>query len=285
MTGPLFLSMQLLNFIYAFFGLIVGSFLNVCIYRIPRDQSIALPRSRCPHCGKPVRPYDNVPVLSYILLGGRCRDCRGPISPQYPIVELLTGLAFYLCALKWEFGPPTYLNSAFLSAIAVLVFIDYSHQILPNVITIPGALVGIALSPFQAEEHFRDLLSFSVASALYPGAPYTALPWVGSILGALLGGGILFLVAFLYQRVRKRQGLGMGDVKMMTMVGAFLGWRLALLTIFAGSLLGSVIGIFLILFRGKNLQSKLAFGTFLGIGCAVSLFLGLAFIDWYAGLR
>ena len=277
--------MESAPWIFALFGLVIGSFLNVCIYRIPRDESIVLPSSHCPLCGAKIRPFDNVPVLSYLLLRGRCRSCRASISLQYPLVELLSGIAFFSCAAVWGVDPPAFLNCVFLSVIIILVFIDYQHQILPDVLTIPGAVAGMLLSPFQSHVFFMDRVSLGIATLLLPGNPLPAINWTGSIFGALLGGGILYFVAALYKAVRKQQGLGMGDIKMMAMVGAFMGWRLALLTIFAGSFIGSLAGIFLIAFRGRSLQTKLAFGTFLGIGAALSLFFGPSFLSWYASIR
>ncbi len=274
--------MDLFRYFWGVFGLVIGSFLNVCIYRIPRRESIVFPRSHCPHCGMAVRAGDNIPLLSYIWLHGRCRQCGNRISLQYPMVELLTGIAFFTCATAWGPEPPTFVNSLFLSGIIVLVFTDYHEQILPNVLTIPGMFAGILLSPFQSPAYYSDALSYNLAARIAPENAEAWLPWTGSISGALLGGGILFLVAAAYQAVRKRQGLGMGDVKMMAMVGAFAGWRIALLTIFAGSFLGSVVGIFLVIFGGRTMQTKLAFGTFLGAAAALALFFGLAFLQWYA---
>ena len=204
---------------------------------------------------------------------------------QYPAVELLTGFAFLACALAWNFTVPSFLNSAFLAAILVLGFIDYQHQILPNVLTISGTAAGILLSPFQTASFYRDVVSYSIAAALFGDDPERILPWVGSIFGAAVGGGLLLVVGYAYKLTRKRQGLGLGDVKMMAMVGAFLGWRLALLTVFFGSFIGSVIGLFLILFRGRNLQHRLAFGTLLGAAAALALFYGLPLINWYTSSR
>ncbi len=276
--------MQPEPFIYALFGLVIGSFLNVCIYRIPLGKSIVYPNSSCPHCGTPIRFYDNVPVLSYLILRGKCRSCRKPISIQYPLIELLSGLAFYCCWSVWQFTPPTFVNSLFLSMVIVLIFTDFHHRILPNKLTLPGTVAGILLSYFQTPAVYTDALSLKVASLFGFKDAQIALPWAGSILGAVTGGGFLFIVAFVYEKLRKRQGLGMGDVKMMAMVGAFLGWRLALVTIFAGSLIGTLIGIGLILFRNMNLQTKLAFGVFLGIASAFSLFYGLPFLHWYLNI-
>ncbi len=269
------------SFAYALLGLVIGSFLNVCIYRIPLEKSIVSPGSSCPHCGISIRFFDNIPILSFLLLRGKCRECRKRISFQYPVVELLSALAFYGCARMWLFAPPTYVNSFFLALIIVLIFTDYNHRILPNTITLPGAIAGILLSPFQMPEVYSDLFSWKAASMLgFENSSY-AEPWIGSILGAVIGGGLLFLVAFVYEIVRRRQGLGMGDVKMMAMVGAFIGWRLALMTIFVGSLLGTFVGILLILFRKMDTQGKLAFGVFLGIGSAFCLFYGFPIIRWY----
>jgi leader peptidase (prepilin peptidase)/N-methyltransferase len=274
--------MNIFPYFYAAFGLIIGSFLNVCIYRLPRRESIVFPGSHCPNCGKAVRAYDNIPVLSYLLLLGKCRFCRQPISLQYPIVELLTGLAFAACFSQWGLTPPAFVNSLFLCAIIVLVFTDYHHQILPNVLTLPGVIAGILLSPLQSVDYYRDTLSYSLAGLLSSTGEEILLPWAGSMLGALIGGGILYLVATVYKVVRRRQGLGMGDVKMMAMVGAFMGWRLALVTIFLGSFLGSIVGICLVLFGGRTLQTKLAFGTFLGRAAVLALFYGIELLQWYA---
>jgi leader peptidase (prepilin peptidase)/N-methyltransferase len=197
-------------------------------------------------------------------------------SLQYPIVESLCGLAFFACARTWGLSPETFVNSLFLAAILILIFTDFNQQILPNAITIPGALVGILLSPFQLRAFYEDAVVQNLAGS------ETAIPWTGAILGAILSGGILLAVAATYKLVRHRQGLGMGDVKMMAMVGAFLGWRLGLLTIFAGSFLGSIAGVFLILFGGRTLQTKLAFGTFLGAAAAAALFFGPPVLNWYA---
>jgi leader peptidase (prepilin peptidase)/N-methyltransferase len=267
--------MQISLFVfYTLLGLVIGSFLNVCIYRIPIGKSVVSPRSSCTQCGAQIFFYDNIPVLSYLLLHGKCRFCSTGISFRYPFVELLTCAAFLICALKWNFSPPTFVNSLFLSITIVLIFTDHDHRILPNVLTLPGILAGILLSPFQAQELYQaGLPEIQISPAI--------LPWIGSILGALFGGGMLLVVGLGYQKLRKRQGLGMGDVKMMAMAGAFLGYPLTFLTIFAGSFLGLLAGIYVIIFHKQNLQTKLPFGVFLGVGSALMLFYGLPFLDWY----
>ena len=266
---------------HAVFGLIIGSFLNVCIYRIPLGKSVVSPRSSCTHCGVQIPFYDNIPVLSYLLLLGKCRFCKAAISFRYPFVELLTGAAFFVCGLQWSFSSPTYVNSLFLSITIVLIFTDYDHQILPNILTLPGIIVGILLSPFQTPEVYKDFLSLAIASLFGFDTAPTMLPWAGSVIGAIVGGGVLLVVGLGYQKIRKKQGLGMGDVKMMAMAGAFLGWPLTFLTIFAGSILGLLAGIYLVVFRKQNFQAKLPFGVFLGIGSAIALFYGLSFLQWY----
>jgi leader peptidase (prepilin peptidase) / N-methyltransferase len=266
---------------YTILGLMIGSFLNVCIYRIPLGKSIVFPRSACAICGVPIRAYDNIPVFSFLLLRGKCRSCGKPISLQYPLVELLSGLAFFCCAQTWHFASPTYVNSLLLSLIIVLVVTDYHHQILPNVLTIPGAIAGFLLSPFQAIELYSDAFSKGLAAQLgFEDSPLV-LSWIGALLGAAIACGSLYAVAFFFEKIRKKQGLGMGDVKMMAMVGAFLGFRLVFLTIFLGSLLGSIIGIYGIVFRKMDLQTKLPFGVFLGAAAALSLFYGLPLLGWY----
>jgi leader peptidase (prepilin peptidase)/N-methyltransferase len=262
-------------------GLLIGSFLNVCIYRIPLKKSIVWPGSSCPKCGKSIKPYDNIPVLSWLILRGKCRFCKNPISPQYPFVELLTGVAFFACYHTWGLASPTFVNSLFLAIVIVLIFTDYHHQILPNVLTIPGAIAGILLSPWQIFPVYLGVLEVKVATLLGLDGTPLVWPWLGSILGAAFGGGLLYIVATLYKALRHRDGLGFGDVKMMMMVGAFLGYRLALLTIFGGALLGTIVGISLQIAGKATMQTKLAFGVFLGIAAATALFWGLPFLDWY----
>lgn len=243
------------------FGLVWGSFLNVVIHRLPLKQSLVAPRSRCPSCGKSVASYDNVPVVSYVLLGGRCRHCKTGISLRYPLVELAVGAASLASFVRHGPSLEYLVELAFVAAMIALVFIDFDHQILPNRITLPGAALGLALS-----------------------GPRESIAFSDALLGAALGAGLLFLVSEVYFRLRKVEGLGFGDVKMMGMVGAFLGWRGVLLTLFLGSLSGSVIGVALLAREGGTLRTKLPFGTFLGLGAVFTVYAGGPLIAWYSGL-
>lgn len=240
------------------FGAIVGSFLNVCIFRLPKEESIITPGSHCPHCNKPIAFYDNIPLVSYFLLRGKCRHCRKPISIQYPIVEGITALTSFLLFMKY--GPtPTYLlYFAFVSSLIVITGIDLYHQIIPDVISLPGIGVGLL-------------------GALL----FLPITFLNSFLGMLLGGGALFLVANFYQWLFKREGMGGGDVKLLAMIGAFLGWKAMILTIILGSLVGSVIGIVIIFLKGKDFKYAIPFGPFLALGAVISLFWGEDLIRWY----
>jgi leader peptidase (prepilin peptidase)/N-methyltransferase len=257
-------------------GAIIGSFLNVVIHRVPREESIAFPASHCPSCATAIRPYDNIPVLSWAALRGRCRSCRAPISARYPAVELLTAALFALTfLLRSGLTLSLPFDLAFVAAVVALVFIDAEHMILPNVITYPGfalALVARAVVPNL----------YGVASFGEGQAPAWLLSLGGAALGALVGGGFLWLVGWLWERFRGVEAMGLGDVKMMLMVGAYLGWPLTLLTIFVGVLSGSVAGVAAMARRGeRDMQMLLPFGIFLGLGSLVSLLFGAGIIDWY----
>jgi leader peptidase (prepilin peptidase)/N-methyltransferase len=266
-------------------GAMIGSFLNVVIHRLPREQSIVFPNSTCPKCRKPIKPYDNIPILSYLILRGRCRACGAPISPRYPAVEAVTGLLF--AAVTWHDGWSLALgfDLAFAAALLALIFIDAEHMILPNAITYPGilfALIARAVVPYLAgPAHFDDLPQ--LITLLPPNYPAWLVSLIGAVLGALAGGGSLWLMGFLWERLRGVEAMGLGDVKMMFMVGAFLGWRLTILTILIAALSGSLAGISVMLRRGsRDLQMMLPFGIFLGIGSIVSLLIGTRIIEWYA---
>ena len=266
-------------------GTIIGSFLNVVIYRVPNEESIVFPNSACPKCKNPIQFYDNVPVLSWLILGGKCRKCKNPISIQYPMVELLTGLTFGLVA--WQIGFTPFLPVAliFVSAIIPLIFIDAEHQILPNVITYPllvfALLVRLIFPFFIGAEYFTDI-RFSPLTFLQ-GYPLWVISLAGAIFGGLIGGGSLWLVGEIWKRLRGLdEAMGLGDVKMMFAVGALLGWRLTLLTIFIGAFTGAVAGIFVMAKdRESGMQAKIPFGIFLGIGSIIALLFGEKIIMWY----
>ncbi len=260
----------------AVLGALIGSFLNVVIHRVPREESIAFPASHCPSCATAIRPYDNIPVVSWAVLRGRCRSCRSPISARYPGVELLTAALFALTFLLHS-GLTLSLpfDLAFVAALVALVFIDAEHMILPDVINYPGfalALVARAVVPNL----------YGVASIDDGQVPAWLLSLGGALLGALVGGGFLWLVGWLWERFRGVEAMGLGDVKMMFMVGAYLGWPLTLLTIFVGVLGGSVAGVAMMARRGeRDMQMLLPFGIFLGLGALLSLFFGRPLVDWY----
>jgi leader peptidase (prepilin peptidase)/N-methyltransferase len=245
----------------AVFGLAWGSFLNVVIYRIPLRKSLLRPPSSCPHCGAPIKPYDNIPVLSYLLLGGRCRRCKAPIKPTYLLTEVLTPV---LLVVLWpRFGPglPFFAAALFTSALIALGFIDFHHKILPDAIVFPG--IGLAL----VYAFFRDDLTILQA-----------------LLGAAVGAGFLLLLYGGYWLLRKKEGLGLGDVTMMLMVGAFLGWQKTLLTLVLGSFVGAIFGLVLIALKKKDLQYALPFGTFLAPAAFVALVWGDRIITAYMSL-
>jgi leader peptidase (prepilin peptidase)/N-methyltransferase len=241
-------------------GAMIGSFLNVCIYRLPRDKSVVWPASACPHCGRSLAWYENIPILGYIALGGRCRTCRGAIGIQYPIVEALTALMFAGAAWYFGFGILLVSRLIFGCALIVLFAIDLEHHILPNVITLSGIVAGFVFSLFTE-----------------PG-------WEASLIGIVVGGGVLWAVAEAYYRVRHEDGLGMGDVKMLAMIGAFLGWKLTLMTLALGSVSGSIIGILLIVTKRGDMKYALPFGTFLAMGAAAAATVGSGLLTWYTAL-
>ena len=243
-------------------GLLIGSFANVCIHRLPLGESVVSPRSRCPSCRAAIAAGDNVPVLSYLFLKGRCRHCGTRISPRYPAVELANGLLYLAVALLDGPTPRALVDMAFVTALLVLSLIDLDHQILPDVITIPGIAAGV------------------ITSAALGG-------WEAGLRSALAAAGgylAFWAVAFAYRRARGVEGLGQGDWKLAAMLGAFLGWERMLLTILFASVLGTIVGVALIVTRGRSSQHPLPLGTFLGLAGVVVLFIGQPLVDWYGRL-
>lgn len=261
------------------FGLLIGSFLNVCIYRLPRDLSVVQPRSFCPHCERTIAWYDNVPLLSYLLLRGHCRNCAAPIPFRYPLVELLTGILFF-CAV-YAIGPNLRAVKfcAFGAILVELIFSDLEERILPDEFTLGGALVGIAFAAFVP-------ISGSVARVLFPSEHYG---WLVSVFESAFSAGffafVLWSVGALYARLRGREGLGLGDVKMVAMMGAFLGIQGVLLALIVGSTMGAVIGLLYIAIQRKDAATyELPFGTFLGVAALLVAFYGDIMITWWGRL-
>lgn len=253
MTEPTWLSAA------GLFGACIGSFLNVVIYRLPRGQSLVSPPSSCPSCNQRLAWHDNVPVAGWLLLGGRCRTCRNRISPQYPIGEVVTALLFVLVVWLTPPGPLLVSRLLLVCILIVLFGIDLEHQILPNTITLPGIAIGVLLSAVTT-----------------PGLK-------DSIIGVLVGGGILYAIAGAYYLWRREEGMGMGDVKMLAMIGAFLGWKAVLVTLVLSSFSGALIGVILMAAQRGNMKFALPFGTFLSIGALVAMLVGDPLVNWYAG--
>ncbi|MGA6827162.1 prepilin peptidase [Nitrospira sp. NS4] len=242
-------------------GSLIGSFLNVCIYRLPRRESIAWPGSHCPACGHPIAWYDNIPLIGYLVLRGRCRTCAVSIPIQYPVVEALNALGYL--ALLWFFGPgwEAIVYAGLFSALLVVAGTDLTHKIIPNAVTFPGIVLGLVS-----------------AGTVLP------LGLLNGVIGLLVGGGILWVLAWASPYLFGKEGMGGGDIKLLAMIGAFLGWKPAVLTIMIGSFVGSVIGVSLLAAKIIRREDYIPFGPFLVFGAILSLFYGSALIDWYQGL-
>lgn len=241
-------------------GAIVGSFLNVCAHRLPRNQSIIWPSSRCPSCGKGIAWYDNVPIFSYVILAGRCRQCRAAISWRYPLIEFSNALAYAVIVWWFGVGWDSAVYAALFSALLVITAIDIAHYIIPNVITLPGIVLGVVCAA-------------------------TVLPvgLVNSILGLLVGGGLLWVLAWLSPYLFGKEGMGGGDIKLLAMIGAFLGWKPTLLAVLVGAFVGSIVGVGLIALRVLRRDQYIPFGPFLALGAVIALFFHQDLIGWYLG--
>ena len=267
--------MLLVNVSVVTFGLVIGSFLNVCIHRMPRGQSIVSPGSNCPHCHHSIRAWENIPVFSYLFLLGRCRSCGGKIFWVYPLVETTSAVSFYFLFLKFGISLPFLINVVFFAILIILVFVDLFERILPNVLTLGGSVLGLLVSPLQSSDFFQN-------PGLRPEQIAVWTHYIDSGLGVLMGGGLLWVVAALYLKLRKIEGMGFGDIKMVAMVGAFLGWRHAWLTILLGSLLGALIGSAFIFLYRKGARYELPFGSFLGLAAMVTTLWGREMFGWYS---
>lgn len=248
--------------IFAFLlGTAIGSFLNVCIYRLPKEESVVTPRSRCPACESPIRAVDNIPLLSFVLLRGRCRACGNPISWRYPLVEALTGLLFSLTVTRSGISLQAVFLLTFICGLIVVSFIDLDHQIIPNAITLPGIPLGLLAGLFLGEPPFLD-----------------------RVIGMLGGAGFLYLVLFYGGALYGQEAMGEGDLNLIALVGAFLGWKAVALTILLGCLFGSAVGLALIALRRLGRRQHIPFGPFLSLGAVVALFWGERLIAWYLRL-
>ena len=241
-------------------GLIVGSFSNVCVYRIPRNESIVYPASHCPKCHTTIKPIDNIPLLSYILLKGRCRNCKSKISIRYPVVEFLTGFIYLQIYLVYGLSIQTLIYVILASSLIIISFIDLKEQIVPDVISLPGIVLGFIISFF---------------------VPY--ISFINSALGILVGGGIILIIGLAGSVIFKKEAMGGGDVKLAAMIGAFLGWRYIIISLFLGFFLGAIVGIVLILSKIKSREDVVAFGPFIVLGSLITLLCGEKILSWYLG--
>lgn len=255
-----------MGLLVALFGVCVGSFLNVCIVRLPLNQSVVRPRSRCPNCTTPIAWYDNLPVVSFLLLRGRCRHCHRPIAWRYPVVELLTA-SLSVATYAYFHDPLAYLLyfCGLVAPLIVVTFIDLEYQIIPDLISLPGIAIGFVVRAILAP----------------PGAFGGEI--LDAAIGMVTGGGVLWLVATVYERLKRHEGLGGGDVKLAAMLGAFLGWRALCFILLVGSLLGSIVGVTIILILRKGLKYAIPFGPFLSVAALIYLYFGKVILDWYLG--
>jgi leader peptidase (prepilin peptidase)/N-methyltransferase len=255
------MSSTMFNWYIFFIGMCIGSFLNVCIYRLPAGKSIVRPASACPVCGNPIHWYDNIPLISYVILRGRCRGCSTPISLRYPIIELLCGLFAMASAMQYGINMSALIYFILIAALLVITFIDIDHRIIPDVISLPGIPLGF-------------LCSFILPQ----------LKWSDSLIGIAVGGGSLLTIALGYQFITGKDGMGVGDIKLLAMIGAFLGWKGVFFTIMASSLIGTAVGIVVMLRSGKGMKMAVPFGPFLSMGAILYVFFGPRLIDWYFNL-
>lgn len=246
---------MILNIVSFIFGAAVGSFLNVCIFRIPAQESIVKPLSRCPHCQHPIRFYDNIPIISFLILRARCRDCGGKISWRYPLVELITGLLSLFLFMKFGLTLNFLVFFIFTAVLITISFIDLDHQIIPDILSLPGIPV------------------FFLAAVFIVG-----VPWHEALIGLLTGGGILLCIAVVYQFIAKREGMGGGDIKLLAMIGAFFGWKSLIFILLGSSLVGAVVGIIAMIVQKKDMKYAVPFGPFLSLAAIAYIFWGQMFV-------
>jgi leader peptidase (prepilin peptidase)/N-methyltransferase len=243
-----------LNLFALVFGAVVGSFLNVCIFRLPAEASIVKPRSQCPYCHHPIRNRDNIPLISFIILRGKCRDCGGKISWHYPLVELITALLALLLFLKFGLTLNFLIFFIFTAVLIVITFIDLDHQIIPDILTLPGIPIFCLAAIFLLK-----------------------IPWLEALLGLLIGGGILFMIAFVYELISRREGMGGGDIKLLAMIGGFLGWKSLIFILLFSSFSGAMVGITAMIIKKQDMKYAVPFGPFLSAAAVAYLFWGQVF--------
>ncbi len=266
-------------------GLIFGSFANVCIWRIPRGEEVVRTPSHCPECGAAVRWFENIPILSYLALGGRCRVCRKPISLRYPIVELISGILFLALFLNYGLAPRLPLALIFSWSLLVISFIDLRHYIIPDAISLPGLVIGLAAASLATAgiPIFLDPLTPPLAG-LAGGGSFLP-PILESLLGSALGGGFLVAAAWAGKLAFRQEAMGGGDIKLAAMIGAFLGWKATAFSLFSAFLAGSLAGAALILLgKVRARRALVPFGPFLALGALAAIFLSRTAVDWYLGL-
>jgi leader peptidase (prepilin peptidase)/N-methyltransferase len=246
---------MLLNYFVFIFGAVVGSFLNVCIFRLPAKTSIIKPLSQCPHCHHPIRFYDNIPIISFIVLRGKCRDCDGKISWRYPLVELITAVLSLMLFLQFGLTLRFLIFFIFTAVLIVITFIDLDHQIIPDVLTLPGIPIFFLLAIFVVK-----------------------ITWLEALIGLLIGGGVLFAIAFVYELLTKREGMGGGDVKLLAMIGGFLGWKSLIFILLFSSFSGAIAGITAMIIKKQDMKYAVPFGPFLSAAAVAYLFWGDAFM-------
>ena len=263
-------------------GLLIGSFLNVCIVRLPHGRSIVTPPSQCPRCKQPIKFYDNIPVISYLLLRGKCRTCGLPISRRYPLVELMNALVYGWVFHEFGLNGEAIIIMALCSSLIVITFIDLDYQIIPDSITLPGMALGLVVAPF-----FMPALAGPppfYLDRLVPQDWQYVQSLINSVIGLLVGAAPLFILGWIWEKLRHVEAMGGGDVKLMGMFGSFLGWKSALLIIMLGAIAGSVVGVALILLRKHKAENVIPFGPFLAVGALATMLYGNDIISWYLGL-
>jgi leader peptidase (prepilin peptidase)/N-methyltransferase len=245
----------LMNCFAFILGAAIGSFLNVCIFRLPAETSIVKPPSQCPYCHHPIRYSDNIPLISFIILRGKCRDCGGKISWRYPLVELITAILSLLLFLQFGLTLKFLIFFIFTAVLIVITFIDLDHQIIPDIITLPGIPIFFLAAIFLIK-----------------------IPWLEALLGLLIGGGVLFTIALVYELISKREGMGGGDIKLLAMIGGFLGWKSLMFILLFSSFSGAIVGVTAMIIKKQDMKYAVPFGPFLSAAAVAYLFWGDSFM-------